>query len=77
MMVLQILDSRAAQNGGAMLVARAWSDPAFKARLLEDGNATAAELGLEGSNYDPREDVPEGESVITLHVRIVMTDRQT
>jgi nitrile hydratase subunit alpha len=32
---------------GAWLVARAWLDPAFKARLLEDANAAAAELGIE------------------------------
>jgi nitrile hydratase len=27
-------------------VAKAWTDPAFKARLLADGNAAAAELGI-------------------------------
>ena len=32
---------------GARVVAHAWTDPAFKARLLEDGNAIA-ELGLDG-----------------------------
>ena len=31
---------------GARVVARAWTDPAFKARLLEDGNAAVAEMGL-------------------------------
>lgn len=31
---------------GARLVARAWTDPAFKARLLADGKGAAAELGL-------------------------------
>jgi len=31
---------------GAKLVARAWVDPAFKARLLANGKAAAAELGL-------------------------------
>ena len=31
---------------GARLVARAWTDPTFKARLLADGKAAAAELGL-------------------------------
>lgn len=30
---------------GARVVARAWSDPAFKARLLADGRAAVAELG--------------------------------
>lgn len=30
---------------GARIVARAWTEPAFKARLLADGSAAAAELG--------------------------------
>jgi nitrile hydratase len=32
---------------GARLVARAWVDPAFKARLLADAHAAAAELGID------------------------------
>jgi nitrile hydratase len=32
--------------GGARIVARAWADPGFRQRLLADGNAAAAELGL-------------------------------
>lgn len=31
---------------GARLVARAWTDPAFRERLLADGSAAAAELGF-------------------------------
>ena len=31
---------------GARLVARAWTDPAFRNRLFADGRAAAAELGL-------------------------------
>ncbi len=33
---------------GAQVVARAWNDPAFKARLLADGTAAIAELGFAG-----------------------------
>ena len=33
-------------RNGARVVARAWTDPAFKARLLADGRAAVAELGL-------------------------------
>jgi nitrile hydratase len=36
---------------GAKLVARAWVDPAFKARLLADPKAAAAELGLDLTSY--------------------------
>lgn len=32
---------------GARIVARAWTDPAYRERLLADGNAGAAELGIE------------------------------
>jgi nitrile hydratase len=32
---------------GAKVVARAWTDPAFRARLLADGNAAVAELGFQ------------------------------
>ncbi len=34
---------------GARLVARAWVDPAFKARLLADPKAACAELGIDAS----------------------------
>jgi nitrile hydratase len=32
---------------GARMVARAWTDPAFRQRLLADGRAAAAEFGFE------------------------------
>lgn len=35
-------------KNGARVVARAWADPAFKRRLLEDGLAACAELGIGG-----------------------------
>ncbi|HEY3117588.1 MAG TPA: nitrile hydratase subunit alpha, partial [Chloroflexota bacterium] len=34
---------------GARVVARAWTDPAYKQRLLEDGTAAIAELGYGGA----------------------------
>ena len=37
---------------GAQVVARAWTDPAFKARLLADGTAAIAELGFEGTQVE-------------------------
>ncbi len=33
-------------RNGARVVARAWTDPAFRARLLADGRTAVAELGL-------------------------------
>jgi len=35
---------------GARIVARAWTDPAFKARLAADATAACKELGIEASN---------------------------
>ncbi len=43
---LEAIDARSPADGGR-LVARAWLDQAFKARLLEDVNAAAKEVGLD------------------------------
>ena len=40
-------DERWVPENGARIVARAWTDPAYRARLLADGRAAAAELGFE------------------------------
>jgi nitrile hydratase subunit alpha len=44
-------------HNGAKVVARAWCDTAFKARLMQDGTAACAELGFEG---------PEGEYIVVI-----------
>lgn len=46
---LEVLDSRTPALG-AQVVARAWTDPEFKARLLADGRKGCEELGI--SFYD-------------------------
>lgn len=38
---------------GARIVARAWVDPAFRARLLDDGNAAVEELGIDLTHWAP------------------------
>ena len=43
---IEDLDARSPALG-ARVVARAWVDPDFKARLLENANAAAAELGID------------------------------
>jgi nitrile hydratase len=43
---IEAIDARSPADG-ARLVARAWLDPAFKARVLEDVNAAALELGVD------------------------------
>jgi nitrile hydratase len=46
---LEVLDDIAPSRGAA-LIARAWTDPAFKQRLLADGSAAVEEFGID--NYD-------------------------
>lgn len=43
---LEDMRSRGAERG-AQVVARAWTDPAFKARLLADGTQACRDLGLD------------------------------
>ena len=45
---ISYMESRSPENG-ARLVARAWTDPAFKERLLSDTKAAALELGIDAS----------------------------
>ena len=42
---------------GAKVVAKAWTDPEYKARLLEDGTGSIAEMGFKG---------PQGEHIVVL-----------
>lgn len=42
---LEFIDSRSPALG-ARIVAKAWTDPAFKRRLLEDGTAAVGEFGI-------------------------------
>ena len=45
--------ARAQPANGARIVARAWVDDAFRARLLADGNAAVAELGIDLAHWAP------------------------
>jgi hypothetical protein len=40
------ITDRASPGQGARMVAKAWADPAFRARMLEDGTKAADELGI-------------------------------
>lgn len=44
-LAIETMESRSPADG-ARVVARAWVDPAYKARLLADGKAAVAELGV-------------------------------
>ena len=52
---------------GAKVVARAWADPEFKQRLLEDATSAIAELGfggLQGEHMVAKENTPDVHNVV-------------
>jgi nitrile hydratase len=51
---------------GSRVIARAWADPAFKRRLLKDGKAACAEMGvdLETTRLIAVENTPEAHNLI-------------
>jgi nitrile hydratase subunit alpha len=46
--LIDTYETKVGPRNGARIVARAWVDPAFKRRLLEDGTAAVAEHGFVG-----------------------------
>lgn len=63
---ISYMDSRSPANG-AKLVARAWVDPEFKKRLLDDTKSAALELGIDASGpveFVTLENTPEVHNLI-------------
>ncbi|MGH6932901.1 MAG: nitrile hydratase subunit alpha, partial [Dongiaceae bacterium] len=63
---VEAYETRIGPRNGARVVARAWLDPAYKARLLADAPAAAAELGyagLQGENLVVVENTAEVHNV--------------
>jgi len=46
--LIDTYETKVGPRNGARVVARAWADPAYKKRLLEDATAAIAELGFAG-----------------------------
>src|ERR1700710_2440246 len=46
--IIETYEHKVGPRNGARVVARAWTDPAYRARLLEDATAAIAELGYGG-----------------------------
>lgn len=46
--LVDLVENRIGPRNGAKVVAKAWVDSAYKARLLSDGAAAIAELGFQG-----------------------------
>jgi nitrile hydratase len=47
--IIETYEKDVGPMNGARVVARAWTDPAYKSRLLADGTAAIAELGFGGA----------------------------
>ena len=69
--IVDTYENRVGPRNGAALIARAWTDPEFKARMLADGTAAMTELGfggiLEGTDITVVENQPG------LHNMVVCT----
>jgi nitrile hydratase len=68
--IVDAYENRIGPQNGASVIARAWTDPAFKQRLLDNGSATIAEMdlaGLEGTDIKVVENRPG------LHNMVVCT----
>ena len=50
--VVELYERDVGPQNGAKVVARAWTDPAYRERLLEDGTKAITELGFGGAEGD-------------------------
>ncbi len=55
--IVDTYETRVGPRNGARVVAKAWTDPAFRRRLLKNATAAVAELGISG---------PEGEHLVAV-----------
>jgi nitrile hydratase len=63
-------ETKVGPRNGAMVVAKAWADPAFKHRLLTDATGALADLGFIGRQG---EDMMVVENTATVHHLVVCT----
>ena len=65
--LIDTYEHKVGPRNGARVVARAWSDPAYKQRLLSDADAALAELGfggLQGEHMVVVENTPEVHNLV-------------
>jgi nitrile hydratase len=55
--IIETYEVKVGPRNGAKVIAKAWTDPAYKARLLKDATAAIAELGFKGR---------QGEHMVTV-----------
>ncbi len=68
--IVDTYERKIGPRNGAQVVARAWTDPAYKARLLADGSKAIAELGYSGVQG---EDMVVVENTASVHNMVVCT----
>jgi nitrile hydratase subunit alpha len=68
--IIEYYEHKVGPRNGARVVARAWTDPAYKARLLTDATAAIAELGYSGRQGEHMVAV---ENTQTVHNMVVCT----
>lgn len=68
--IVETYETKIGPHNGAQVVARAWTDPAYKARLLSDATAAITEMGFSGVQG---EDMVVVENTPTVHNMVVCT----
>lgn len=69
-LLIETYETKVGPRNGARVVARAWSDPAFRARLLEDATPAIGELGYAGRQG---EHIVVVENTPAMHNMVVCT----
>jgi nitrile hydratase subunit alpha len=69
-LLVETYETKIGPKNGAKVVARAWTDPAYKARLMQDATAAIAELGFSGVQG---EDMVALENTPEVHNLVVCT----
>ena len=68
--IVEKYETKIGPHNGAAVVAKAWADPAYKARLMADATAAIAELGYSGVQG---EDMVVVENTPAVHNMVVCT----
>ena len=66
--IVEMYEHKVGPRNGARVVARAWNDPAYKARLMSDATAAIAELGYGGAQGEHMVVVENGPGVHNMVV---------
>ena len=66
--IIETYEHKVGPRNGARVVARAWTDPAYRARLMEDATAAIAELDISGRQGEHMIVVENTEAVHNLVV---------